>query len=214
MIQLPVKMQIGPAAIVSPDGSGRIPMAWRIAADVLITTEREPELHGEWIRQLELSLGATERRRLGAKVVWTDDRVALVKRLYVDEGYSASQTAKMVGNCTRNAILGVAFRKGWPHRPPAAAGGTIRPKVTRETKRLTLVGDADDCATPLYDVSEACWQPLGGSSPRPWIARAFGECAWPVGGEGADTLSCCLPSPGTTYCREHAELATNTARRA
>ena len=40
--------------------------------------------------------------------------------------------------------------------------------------------------------------------PRPWLTREDGECAFPSGGSGADTLSCCRPCvPGKQYCAEH-----------
>lgn len=36
---------------------------------------------------------------------------------------------------------------------------------------------------------------------KPWTSRAFGECARPVAGDGADTWSCAMPvAPGRQYC--------------
>ena len=40
-------------------------------------------------------------------------------------------------------------------------------------------------------------------APRHWETRRFSECAFPVGGEGAGTLSCCNPTRGETYCTDH-----------
>ena len=41
-------------------------------------------------------------------------------------------------------------------------------------------------------------------SPRPWTERKFGECAFPVEGEGADTKSCCNEVyKEAQYCRGH-----------
>lgn len=42
--------------------------------------------------------------------------------------------------------------------------------------------------------------------PRVWTSRKFGECAFPVDGEGADTRSCCNPTKGQTYCATHARV--------
>ena len=40
--------------------------------------------------------------------------------------------------------------------------------------------------------------------PRPWLTRQRGECAFPLEGRGADTLSCCRPCGARdTYCAEH-----------
>lgn len=35
---------------------------------------------------------------------------------------------------------------------------------------------------------------------RPWTERVFGQCAFPISGEGADVVSCCAPTDGKTYC--------------
>lgn len=42
--------------------------------------------------------------------------------------------------------------------------------------------------------------------PRPWTERRFGECVYPVDGEGADTRSCCNPTADGRYCIGHARL--------
>ncbi len=40
-------------------------------------------------------------------------------------------------------------------------------------------------------------------APRPWLSRLKGECAFPVGGAGVATLSCCNPCGAATYCQPH-----------
>jgi GcrA cell cycle regulator len=40
---------------------------------------------------------------------WTDDRVAILKKLWT-EGLSASQIAKQLGGVTRNAVIGKVRR--------------------------------------------------------------------------------------------------------
>ena len=42
---------------------------------------------------------------------WTEDRVASLKRLWL-EGLSASQIAKQLGGVTRNAVIGKVHRLG------------------------------------------------------------------------------------------------------
>ena len=41
-------------------------------------------------------------------------------------------------------------------------------------------------------------------APRPWLTRLTGECAYPVGGEGWRTRSCCNPCGPALYCLQHA----------
>jgi GcrA cell cycle regulator len=48
--------------------------------------------------------------------------------------------------------------------------------------------------------------PLPNTTPKPWMEREFGECTWPVGGEGADTLSCCAPIHKQSWCKAHFKL--------
>jgi hypothetical protein len=40
-------------------------------------------------------------------------------------------------------------------------------------------------------------------APRPWITRAYAECAFPVDGKSWTTRSCCNPTGGDTYCPMH-----------
>lgn len=41
---------------------------------------------------------------------------------------------------------------------------------------------------------------------KPWTERLFGECAFPILGDGADTVSCCIRTGGKTYCSGHAKV--------
>jgi hypothetical protein len=47
-------------------------------------------------------------------------------------------------------------------------------------------------------------RPAIAHAPRPWLTRLKGECAYPVGGEGMATRSCCNPSGTALYCLRHA----------
>lgn len=40
-------------------------------------------------------------------------------------------------------------------------------------------------------------------SPRPWLSRRQGECAFPVDGEGHTVRSCCNPCGPGAYCPAH-----------
>jgi len=43
-------------------------------------------------------------------------------------------------------------------------------------------------------------------TPRPWLTREAGECAFPVGGEGKWTLACCNPCRSGSYCPPHTAI--------
>src|SRR5665213_3612467 len=56
---------------------------------------------------------------------WTDERVEMLKKLWLD-GHSASQIAKQLGGVTRNAVIGKVHRLGLsgratPSSPPRPA---------------------------------------------------------------------------------------------
>ncbi len=51
---------------------------------------------------------------------WTDERVASLKKLWL-EGLSASQIAKQLGGVTRNAVIGKVHRLGLSGRATPAA---------------------------------------------------------------------------------------------
>src|ERR1700690_3274022 len=63
---------------------------------------------------------------------WTDERVELLKRLWLD-GLSASQIAKQLGGVTRNAVIGKVHRLGLsggalPSQPPPRPAHTPAPR--------------------------------------------------------------------------------------
>lgn len=73
---------------------------------------------------------------------WTSSAEAEMKRLYVDEGKSASEVAKALGGgCTRNAVIGKAHRLGWmkEHRQKPAAVGLRAPGVKRDRSTGAIV---------------------------------------------------------------------------
>jgi|SRR5476649_536356 hypothetical protein len=43
-------------------------------------------------------------------------------------------------------------------------------------------------------------------TPRPWLTREAGECAFPVGGEGKWTMACCNRCGSAAYCSGHARI--------
>src|SRR5579875_4115970 len=74
----------------------------------------------------------------GAQMSWTDDRVDVLKKLWLD-GFSASQIAKQLGGgLTRNAVIGKVHRLGLsgraapsqPQRASFKAARPVRPAVS------------------------------------------------------------------------------------
>ncbi len=139
--------------------------------------------------------------------MWTEERVALLQRLW-GQGYSASQIASQLEGVSRNAVIGKIHRLGKQTGPKAA-----RPRrqysVTTARRR------------PVAEVRRTT--PAAEWTLRPHHRPAFVEepglatcttlkahmCRWPIGDPDEAGFSFCgQPAEGTRpYCQGHARLA-------
>lgn len=174
---------------------------------------------------------------------WTDDRVAVLRKLWGD-GFSASQIANELGGVTRNAVIGKAHRLGLSGRPNANRGGGSRPKTERRAKAEpsrpsfgtgAAMGQGGSGAVAgnlaLKQAEEdridesALRQPLGIVEVEP-LEIAPGEgvtllelnertCKWPIGHPGDDDFQFCgkKATVGHSYCDHHCNMAYQPARR-
>lgn len=127
---------------------------------------------------------------------WTDENVAIAKRLYVDEGRSAAQAVKAMGNaCSRNALVGKAHRLGWTKLRGEGTGTLNNRRSKRKVGLARAVVSAPVFLPALFLVE--------GSEPKPWLDREKGMCAFPVEGDGWNVRSCCEPVSKGAYCAEH-----------
>jgi GcrA cell cycle regulator len=145
---------------------------------------------------------------------WTDERIALLKKLWRD-GLTGSQIAKRLGYVTRSAVIGKANRLGLASRalPKVTAGGVARPSKTRTASRGGFASVRVSTQGKVFAAPPVMPLPpmpaiLDVSQAKPWLERAFGECAFPVAGEGADVMSCCAPvrGEGARYCAGHHKI--------
>lgn len=168
---------------------------------------------------------------------WSTERLETAKRLYIVEGKSAAETARIMGRgLTRNAIIGVSNRQGWlkeqrlPASKPARAPRYIKaPKplpADRKPRERAPVAAADrSWQTPVstpgiqraqrsYGQSAVAFVESGAGveSPnaRPFLEATRG-CKWPIG-QGATLSYCCNPlaggdGVGRTYCAGHVAVA-------
>jgi hypothetical protein len=111
-------------------------------------------------------------------------------------GRSSGEIARALG-VSRAAVANKRKRMGLPSR-----AGVIAEVAMRVTGKRNLMHGVQVKTQTRRDRASA---PLAGSSPRLWEQRLAGECCFPVGGAGADTLSCCLPVTveGGWYCAGH-----------
>ncbi|MCB1532192.1 MAG: gcrA cell cycle regulator family protein [Alphaproteobacteria bacterium] len=130
---------------------------------------------------------------------WTDDRVALLKKLW-GEGKTAAEIAQELGGVTRNAVIGKAHRLKLSNRvspiqqnkKPAAT----KPPVEKKPKQKILAEDADRETVSLLELG----------------ARM---CRWPIGDPREENFGFCGEHmiSGLPYCAEHAKVAYQAATR-
>src|SRR5450755_2670444 len=72
---------------------------------------------------------------------WTDERVALLTKLWAD-GLSASQIAAELGGITRNAVIGKVHRLGLSGRAKSASSAAPRQRKARTGTHMMRVGRA------------------------------------------------------------------------
>lgn len=166
---------------------------------------------------------------------WTDERIALLKKMWKD-GKSAAEIAKSLAKgVTRNAVIGKAHRMGLSGRPspikkPAEAPkkeATKAPKKeVKEVKEVKVV--AKKPVVPV--VTGVKHNPLirEVAPPRPQAKEEFPAdggvalidlsermCKWPFGDPREDVFTFCGRNirPGTPYCPEHAGMAYQSSSR-
>jgi GcrA cell cycle regulator len=167
----------------------------------------------------------SEPHVLSIRAGWTDERVALLKRLWT-EGRSATRIAKALGGVTRNSVIGKVHRLGLMGRADPSAPGRVSrvlpPKAINPGPKPVVVRDvaSRDAATaarvenmaarerPAENVllMARAFAPLPGREPVPFGSRG---CKWPTGGEGASMLQCGCERVGESpYCATHRAAAT------
>lgn len=134
---------------------------------------------------------------------WTDDRVALLKKLW-GEGKTAAEIAKELGGVTRNAVIGKAHRLKLSNRvspiqqnkKPVSKQTQPAEKKPKTVLPVTQDVDRDREVVPLMDLKgNMCRWPIG--DPQ---EESFGFC-------GDESMS------GLPYCMDHAKVAYQAATR-
>ena len=157
---------------------------------------------------------------------WTPERDAELIRLR-HEGFSFSEIGRTLG-LSRNAVIGRACRLRWagvefpatPTKPREVVAKPKREPRVRVRAPRPVATPAENSGKGVWDRSPAAerrawrvvegdvWRPLDDTQPVPLVGRAPCQCAWPVGGQGADLMACADPvQTGSSYCATHHRLA-------
>lgn len=143
---------------------------------------------------------------------WTDEAVETLTKLWND-GVPAGEIAARLG-MTRGMVTGKRWGLGLPPR----TGEVVRAAEAANARRAASIyrnvapeawAKRQEALQTRVARVEASMVPLAGSNPKPWELRKPGECAYPVDGWGASTMSCCEPveeGQGRPYCYGHLEI--------
>jgi GcrA cell cycle regulator len=168
-----------------------------------------------------------ERPMSDAGFTWTDERVELLRRLWL-EGLSASQVAATLGGVTRNAVIGKIHRLGLSGRGKASTPSVqVRPRTAKARR-----ADAPSMSAPLQGTSSQQADPApiqdAVRAPRLSDTTALTDeanfppcervtimdlrdsmCRWPIGDPTLADFGFCGArcAPGVPYCTHHAQIA-------
>lgn len=164
---------------------------------------------------------------------WTDERIALLKKMW-KEGKSAADIAKTLGKgVTRNAVIGKAHRMNISGRPapakkPAPAAAAPKKEAAKKETKVAAVAApkkaspsaapntknnalAREVAEPRKFEKEEI--PIGGGVALIDLSERM--CKWPIGDPREDDFTFCGRGirPGTPYCPDHAGMAYQSSSR-
>ncbi len=136
---------------------------------------------------------------------WTDERVALLKKLWC-EGKTAADIARELGGVTRNAVIGKAHRLKLSNRISPIQQDNQKPSITHlslREKPLAVMARPANTDIPLKSGKGVKMSDLKDRM-----------CRWPSGDpRDANFSFCgCQSVPGLPYCPDHAKAAYQAAR--
>ncbi len=133
---------------------------------------------------------------------WTDEKVQKLKDLW-KKGHTASQIAQMLGDTTRNAVIGKAHRLNLEARAPSKslnnAGGSSNPqKVQRRPSQQPLTRK-QKFQSILLDKN---FEP---EKPKSLEELTEKTCKWPIGHPNEESFYFCgrKPEEDFPYCKLH-----------
>ncbi|WP_375464079.1 GcrA family cell cycle regulator [uncultured Methylobacterium sp.] len=152
---------------------------------------------------------------------WTDERVALLRRLWED-GQSASKIAAQLGGVSRNAVIGKVHRLGLSGRAvkPADEAVAGRREVTVEAEIALAIAVVElEAPEPVAILSHRPASDLPLTAVEP-AALAVSQrvtimdlresmCRWPIGDPTTPDFRFCggRAITGLPYCTQHAQIA-------
>ena len=130
---------------------------------------------------------------------WTDEKVEKLRELW-KKGHTASQIAEVLGDTTRNAVIGKAHRLNLEARAPSKNSGTPSSRDNRQVKR-----------SPAPTSRKAKFQSIlldknfEPENPKSLENLTDETCKWPIGHPNEEKFYFCgrKPEGEFPYCKLH-----------
>ena len=130
---------------------------------------------------------------------WNNEKVEKLKNLW-SKGHTASQIAEILGDTTRNAVIGKAHRLDLEARAPSKQSSTPRSKDNRQVKRVaTPTSRKAKFQSILLDKN---FEP---ENPKSLEELSESTCKWPIGHPNEEKFYFCgrKPEGEFPYCKLH-----------
>ena len=130
---------------------------------------------------------------------WTDEKVEKLRELW-KKGHTASQIAEVLGDTTRNAVIGKAHRLNLEARAPSKNSGAPTSSGNRQVKR-----------SPAPTSRKAKFQSIlldknfEPENPKSLENLTDETCKWPIGHPNEESFYFCgrKPEEEFPYCKLH-----------
>jgi GcrA cell cycle regulator len=130
---------------------------------------------------------------------WTSEKVEKLKELW-SKGHTASQIAEILGDTTRNAVIGKAHRLNLEARAPSKQSNTPKSRDDRQIKRVAApTSRKAKFQSILLDKS---FEP---ENPKSLEDLTENTCKWPIGHPNEEKFYFCgrKPEGEFPYCKLH-----------
>ncbi len=131
---------------------------------------------------------------------WTSEKVEKLKELW-SKGHTASQIAELLGDTTRNAVIGKAHRLNLEARAPSKQSNTTR---TRENKQVIKRSPAPMSRKAKFQ-SILLDKNFEAENPKSLEELTEDTCKWPIGHPNEEKFYFCgrKPEGDFPYCKLH-----------
>ena len=132
---------------------------------------------------------------------WTSEKVEKLKELWT-KGHTASQIAEVLGDTTRNAVIGKAHRLNLEARAPSKQSSSPKSKETRQNTKQRNSAPMSRKAKFQSILLDKNFEP---ENPKSLEELTEDTCKWPIGHPNEEKFYFCgrKPEGDFPYCKLH-----------